>query len=935
MDNQNRNIHLKDPILMSISLRKMVRIVTLIGTLALVLSCSQQSNELNLAGEWQLCMDSLGDPQTTNTDLLDYPLSVILPTTLDLAGIGKSEITEPKLERQVMLHLQRKASYIGPAYFRKNIMIPRSWKGKRISLKMERVIWESVVWIDGKKAGNDLSLSTPHYYDLSEELTPGKHTITICIDNSRKLALNSNDMAHAYTEETQIKWNGILGDFHLTADQPDFIQTVSIYPDLAAKKIIGKVTTSIRENGSFALKFEVTNPNNEVVLESIVPVANDQTDFQVNMEGEIYPWNEFSPNLYRLTISLLNKSQTPLDIETETFGFRDLESRGNHLFLNGERLYLRGTLECCIFPLTGHPPVDVAGWAKVFSAAKDYGLNHLRFHSWCPPEAAFEAADQLGVYLQVELPNWSLNFGADPALVSFMNDEADKILKEYGNHPSFVMMSMGNELEGNFELLTGLVSRLKNIDRRHLYTTTTYSFQKGHGLYPEPVDDFFITQNTEKGWIRGQGVFDQLFPDFKTDYTQSIDHIKIPVISHEIGQYSVFPDMKEIEKYTGVLQPTNFEAIRNDLNIKNFPDSLVTKFASATGRFATLLYKEEIERALKTEGLSGFQLLDLHDFPGQGTALVGILDAFWESKGAVESEQWRMFCSEVVPLLWFNKAVYTNKETFHAEYGIANYCKDLTDITFRCKIKNTSGTVLKEESMRSEFVSSGNTSKLDTISIPLNELPAPGKYQVELSIDGTKFKNQWDIWVYPVVVKMPHSDILVTSSFQEAVKALEKGKKVLLSPDINQIEGITGKFVPVFWSPVHFPNQPGTMGLLIDPDQEALKFFPTDFYSNWQWWDLCKNSKTLVLDSLNVDPIVRVIDNFFKNRKMGNVFEAMVGNGRLIFSSIDLNSKIDSRPVARQLKYSLLKYMNGSEFQPKSAISAKQLLAIQSIPGGH
>jgi len=225
-------------------------------------------------------------------------------------------------------------------------------------------------------------------------------------------------------------------------------------------------------------------------------------------------------------------------------------------------------LECSIFPLTGHPPLDEAGWKKVFGAAREYGLNHLRFHSWCPPEAAFAAADKMGMYLQVELPNWSLTFGKDQSMVNFINEEADNIIREYGNHPSFVLWSMGNELEGDFDLLTDLVTRLKNKDPRHLYTTTTYSFQKGHGLQPETVDDFYITQNTEKGWVRGQGVFDQLSPDFKTDYTNSIDHITIPMVSHEIGQYSVFPDMKEIEKYKGVLTPVNFIAVKNDLEKK-------------------------------------------------------------------------------------------------------------------------------------------------------------------------------------------------------------------------------------------------------------------------------------------------------------------------------------------------------------------------------
>jgi len=535
------------------------------------------------------------------------------------------------------------------------------------------------------------------------------------------------------------------------------------------------------------------------------------------------------------------------------------------------------------------------------------------------------------VYLQVELPNWSLNFGADTSMVGFINSEADRIIGCYGNHPSFFMMSMGNELEGDFDLLTGLVKRLKNSDPRHLYTTTTYSFQKGHGLSPEPVDDFYITQNTEKGWIRGQGVFDQLPPGFTTDYTQSMDHIEIPVISHEIGQYSVFPDLKEIGKYRGVLVPSNFKAVRNDMALKGFPAVTAEKYTQATGRFATLLYKEEIERALKTDGLSGFQLLDLHDFPGQGTALVGVLNAFWESKGFTGSDEWRTFCSEVVPLLWFDKAVYTTDEEFSAEFGVANYLTDLDYALIKWSVTGIDGRIFAGDSVRCGKLLRGNTSRAGRFTVPLKALPAPARYRVTVGIDGTGYKNNWNIWIYSSEIQAPESAVLATSSFSEALEALSKGRSVLLNPEVTEINGITGKFVPVFWSPVHFPNQPGTMGLLMDPGHAALKNFPTDFHTNWQWWDLCKNSRTMVLDSLPVDPIITVIDNFFKNRRLGNVFEAKVGTGKLIFCSADIHTALGKRPVARQLRFSLLSYMNTSEFAPRAELTPGQVMSLRSV----
>jgi hypothetical protein len=288
-----------------------------------------------------------------------------------------------------------------------------------------------------------------------------------------------------------------------------------------------------------------------------------------------------------------------------------------------------------------------------------------------------------------------------------------------------------------------------------------------------------------------------------------------------------------------------------------------------------------------------------------------------------------MFCSEVVPLLWYEKAVYTTDETFTAEFGLANHYRDLSSVSVQWKISGKNGIAIREDSIRITEVLKGKTSKLGNFSISLAGLAVPARYQIELSVAGTTYKNQWSIWVYNKEVQIPDSGTLATASFTEAIEALAEGRNVLLSPDSKDIEGITGKFVPVFWSPVHFPNQPGTMGLMIDPEHAAFKNFPTDFYSNWQWWDLCKNSKTILLDSLTVDPIVTVIDNFFKNRRLGNIFEAKMGAGKLIFASIDLQTGLESRPVARQLKYSLLSYMNSADFNPASSIRPEQILSLK------
>ena len=618
------------------------------------------------------------------------------------------------------------------------------------------------------------------------------------------------------------------------------------------------------------------------------------------------------------------QSEYGTDTVITKFGIREFKTKDGDLYLNDNRIFIRGNLECVIFPLKGYPPMQVKEWRTLFKKAIEYGLNSFRFHSWCPPTAAFTAADELGFYLQVELPHWNWKVGSDTTTFGFLRREAYRLLAEYGNHPSFLFLSMGNEVEGDFDKLNQLVAELKHKDNRHLYSTTTFTFQKEITGAPQPQDDFYVTQWTKKGWVRGQGVFNDQPPSFAKDYSASMEGITTPLISHEIGQYSVYPDLTEIEKYTGNLLPLNFIAVRNDLRKKGLLP-LSPSFLQASGRFATLLYKEEIERALKTKGFDGFHLLQLQDFPGQGTALVGLLNAFWQSKGLMTAKEFHQYNSELTPLIRYPKSVYTSDEIFVAEVELANFYKPLNaEVVW--KIRDENKTVLSTGSFGKKDFAVGNCLTVGELKFDLNKITSASKLIIELSIKGSSYQNQWNIWVYPASLQEKNGDVLVTSSMNDALIALEKGRKVLLCPLPDTLNGITGKFVPVFWSPVHFPDQPGTMGLLIKKTHKALKNFPTDFYSNWQWWDLTIKSKTLNAGALpDKAIIVRVIDNFVRNQSLTNLFEAKLGAGRLVFCSIDILSDLDKRPQAKQLKYSLLKYMNSKNFNPEVNITTEQL----------
>lgn len=902
------------------------------GLLMCLFACKNSPSRISLAGEWEFALDSIDTGIDENWAKQHFKHTIQLPGTTDDAGYGTPNSLKPSIQKPQVLHLTRKNRYVGPAWYSKEVDIPSSWKDKTIELKLERVIWQTAVWVDGKPInGRQESLVTPHLYDLTEQLTPGRHTITIRVDNRKRYDITTGDMAHAYTDETQIMWNGIIGEISLTAKDAVSIRNLQAYPDLKNKIVWIRCNINNAGADTTVSSLSVCISKDKLHRSMKQPIdlqpGENSIDVLCDIPGEPQLWNEFSPNLYTLQASI--ETDLYQDSKEIKFGFRDLRKDGAAFMLNDRKIFLRGTLECCIFPLTGYPPMEHAGWTKVFTTAREWGLNHLRFHSWCPPEAAFEVADSLGFYLQVELPLWSTNLTEDER-APYLYAEADRILETYGNHPSFCLLSLGNELQYDFEFLGSLLNHVKAKDPRHLYTTTSFTFERGHGDWPEADDDFFITQWTKQGWVRGQGVFNAEPPRFDKDYSASVEGMKVPLITHEVGQYAVYPDLKEIEKYTGVLDPLNFKGVKEDLEKKGLADK-ADDYLMATGKLAALLYKEEIERAMKTPGISGIQLLDLHDFPGQGTALVGLLNAFWESKGVTEAATFRQACAPVTPLARFAKATYTSDEAFEAAIEIVNYSdKAIENAVIGWKLADREGQAVAQGEFPARSLPVGENSPAGDIRCPLDAITEAKELTLSATLKGSEYTNEWKIWVYPASLTVDKGDIVVTDRFSTAEKALQEGKKVLFNPPYESLKGLEGKFVPVFWSPVHFPKQAGTMGLLLDPAHPAFAHFPTDSHTDWQWWRLTTQSKTLCIDSLytEVTPLIECVDNFANNRRLTNLFETNCLNGKLVVCSLDLLREQEKNPEKKQLLYSLIKYMKSGKFSPARQVSPTAIRAF-------
>jgi hypothetical protein len=905
----------------------------LIGVVSNV-NCQQGSQtRIDLSGKWLFSRDE------TKVGLIEKwyegklktmgsgPSEITLPGTTDEAKAGIPNPQKPTIYR-----LYRPNVYTGPAWYQREVDIPDTWKGKHITLFLERTHWVTHVWLDGQYFGTHDNLISPQVYDLGTDITPGKHQLTICVDNTLKFDLG--EYVSIMGEDTQTNWNGIVGIIELRAAGHVALNSVDVYPDVDRKLIRVKALISNLTGSPVSgdVRFTVTDPNTGAVTGAPVSMTfsaqgrESVVTSEISMGNNPKLWDEFSPNLYLLKSTLSTENPVCQSEKSVSFGMRKLGINGTVFTMNGRNLMLRGTLECAIFPLTAYPPMDVASWRRVYMIIKSYGLNFIRFHFWTPPDAAFTAADEEGVMIQAEGPRVWPPVGRDTVQDAFSEQELMGIIRNYGNHPSFCLMTIGNEFGGTNKILSHWVEMLIKADPRHLYSSAS-----GTG----PTDATANRQWTEIGdgrGIRGPGTLgDVQFAMMPVPY---LDYILRPIVGHEIGQWTFFPNFDEISKYTGVLKAKNFEVIRDSLQASGMLDE-ARSFFQSTGKQAVLLYKEEIENLLRTPGYAGFSLLDLHDYPGQGTALVGLLDPFWDSKGFITPEEHRRYCGATVPLLRFPKRTYSVKETFSARVQVAHFGpSDLNDAQPEWSIRNETGQLLAKGKLSKLNLPTGRLTELGDINASLSKASVPGKFTVTVSLQNSSISNSWNIWIYPSPAQVvAPKNVIVSHRLDNATKtALAEGKRVILLPDsLNSKRSLIGSYLPVFWSPtLYYHSNPNTMGILCDPKNPLFSLFPTDDFSNWQWWNLIQGSQTMILNDTPAGfrPLIQVIDNFDRNYKLGSVFEAKVGKGSLLVCTLKLTE--ESLPETAAFLRSLYSYVGSDSFNPSQELDLNTVDKILS-----
>lgn len=914
---------------------------------------------LSLAGEWQVELDPGSEGLRERWFSRELHDRIQLPGTLDLAGLG-----QPNPERSDE-HLHKPLVFEGAAWYRRTINVPDAWRHASVFLTLERTK-VTQVWLNGVKAGGSDVIYARQVFDLTPHIRAGGNTLVICVNNDPSLVPVAG--SHAYSVDTQTNWNGILGRIELEARNPVHLAGVRATPDVAGKSIHLAVRISAAGAApplELAVDARLWNVDaDHEVPRRLIPLPDAASDgvWQVVLPlgPEARTWSEFSPALYRLGIDL-RQSGRVVDSTAIDVGLREFRTRERQFTINGDRIFLRGELDGLVFPLTAHPPMDADSWLRVFRIAQSYGINHYRFHSCTPPEAAFAAADRCGLYVQTELPVWWGFDAANPGHVEYLTRLGREILDDVGNHASLVMFTLGNEIAQDRGTLRRMVAELRAHDPRPLYAQGS----NNHLSDPAPGedDDFFVSFRTGPAttdWstdiratmsfvdsIDEGGLLNSRRPSTDFNYARAIRAIGMPVVGFEVGQYQVYPDFSELPKYTGVLKPLNLELFRDRLAALGRLDE-APAYARASGALAVLGYRAELEAALRTPAFAGLHLLNLQDYPGQGTALIGLLDAFMDSKGLVDPAEFRQWCDDAVLLVEHRQYCWTTNETYEATLKFANYGPRAFQAAPVEWTLASEATVVASGRASLEALPHAGLVEVGAIRAALAGVVAPARLELTVSVAGTHLRTRYPLWVYgDEPVGAPAASVRVAGRLDEELLAwLAEGGRVVLFPRAETIaaHSVPTQFVSEFWNWAMFSaiarqqnrrQSPGTMGILADPAHPALAAFPTESHTNFQWWPMVARGRALILDTTRPTyrPIVGMVDNINRNHKLGLVFEFAVGRGALLVCTADLPA-LAAYPEARQLHRSLLEYAASDRFRPDTACSTDDLRALGLVASG-
>ena len=867
-----------------------------------------------------------------------------LPGTLDEGGFGAPDDPARQWKAEevkrigywkegdpIVTRLTRKHTFDGEARMtrRLNWAVPA---GKRVFLECERGRQLHLL-VNGQEAPERTPgcLTAPQVFEVTGKVS-GEDEFTLLSDNRYcGWPRDAIVYASAASDETQTNWNGVLGFLRLRMENKNFLSDVRVYPQGETAEI--RAELSLGEDWEGTIR--VTSPAlAEGTVLHIGKLAAGERE--IRLRARLNPgaerwdlWDDECPaagKLHPLTVSAEG-----MDDRTVSFGIRDFSAKDGHLTLNGRRIFLRGETNCAAWPETGYCPMETEKWRDILKRYQAYGVNCIRFHSHCPPEAAFIAADETGMMMQPELSHWDPEHAFEgEESRNYYRTEALQTLRLLANHPSFVMMTLGNELhcnEDGLRFMEELLGEMREEDPTRLYANGSNPFYGERG--PDPHSDFYTSSNLRRqmmiratsanfaGWLNQEEA--GTCRDYSREMKEMRRETDQPVFSFEVGQYEVLPDFTQIEKYRGVTSPENLRHMQKKVRETGLEDKWKS-WVEATGENALQCYQAEVEAAIRTEAFSGISLLSLQDFPGQGTALVGMMDAHLDPKpyDFARPERFYAFFRDVLPLALLSRFVYRTPEEITIPVRIANYGRK--DLEGAVAWSLTGENIRREGNSGEIQVPAGSLSEKTEIRFSFPPLENAAKLTLRLDYCGAR--NEYPLWVYPEAETVcPEGVYECRKPDRKAREILASGGKVYLAPDSTAEalpRSVPAQFSPDFWSVCTFPQQAGCMGQYIDAEHPIFRDFPTERFSTWQWQNIA-GCRAMILPR-RMKTIIEEMDSCAFLRPMAKLFECRCGGGRLLISSMGLHA-LPQTPNVTALRQAIYRYLDSEAFQPEEELS--------------
>ena len=770
------------------------------------------------------------------------------------------------------------------------------------------------VWLNGVYLGRQVGYSTPFELPIpAEVLQDGENEIILAVSNHPMEGFEgmlvsglTNRAANQYT-------GGITGDVELRVYGSALRDAVVLVSEDCSR-----VDVQLQTAGTVICRWAVLDGT------AVCKQGTCEGDFSFDTCGLEF-WSPESPKLYTLELTCGDCTLQ------RSFGVRRLTVDGVQLRLNGTPCFLRGVCEHCYFPTTVHPHHDRKEYRKIVHKLKELGFNFIRCHTFVPAEEYMEAADELGILVQVESPNNSTL------------EQWEQIVRFCRSHPSVVIYCCGNEVQmtesriehlhkcadavhSRTDALFSPLSALRGLE--YCWIETNMSGTLVEQPFPhnpqrfETVREFADLFNS---YMLGQTSYFSLTanPQELDDWSRIYQR---PRLSHEICIQGTYTDLslKDCYRNSRVGKTQMFSSIEAHLKAKGVLEKAPLYFQNSC-QWQRRLRKFCFESTRLCRNMAGYDFLGPIDTHWHTFGYdVGMMNEFYELKPGETVRNVRMYNSETVLLtdlgtqFNFTAGQMLSFGLFVSHFGAA--ALENAAVNLRLTLD---GKLIASRKLQFERIENGQLTRLHLFEQQLPEVQTPGAMQLYVTLEAgdTYAENEWELYLFPQMQAEPENLLVAQDLDEEALlQALEAGKDVVLlgagpfvSRETSFQQALAGRTA-------------GHLATVVN-DHPSLEGLPHDGFCGWQFRNLMEEGRAVCFESDQVpfDPVIEMVTPHKHVIRQAALFEFAALNGRLLVCSFRFDP---ADPAACWLKNRLIRYAQSEDFAPEHTLSAAQLQAL-------